>query len=103
MVQCPADMVTIHEDLIVTPTSPIKILRDACKWLGISQAGSKVQVRMFNRIQAARDCAIKRSMGEAAQDQYRQQFPDVKSSPVPLPPSEKDEGDHMLTHTPFQV
>ena len=100
LVEGPADSVTIHDDLVVTPTSPIKLLRDACKWLSISQAGSKV--RMFNRIQRARDLAIKRSMVEAAQDQYRQQYPEVHSIPLPPQPSEKDKAEHMLTHTPFQ-
>ena len=44
LVEGPADSVTIHNDLVVTPTSPIKLLRDACKWLSISQAGSKVRM-----------------------------------------------------------
>ena len=100
LVDGPADSVTIHDDLVVTPTSPIKLLRDACKWLSISQAGSKV--RMFNRIQRARDLAIKRSVVEAAKDQYRQQYPEVHSIPLPPQPSEKDKAEHMLTHTPFQ-
>ena len=100
LVDGPADSVTIHDDLVVTPTSPIKLLRDACKWLGISQAGSKV--RMFNRIQCAREWAIKRSVVEAAKDQYRQQYPEVHSIPLPPQPSEKDKAEHMLTHTPFQ-
>lgn len=97
LVDGPADSVTIYDDLVVTPTSSIKLLRDACKWLSISQAGSKV--RMFNRIQRARELAIKRSMVEAAQDQYRQQFPEFQSIPLPPQPSEKDRAEHMLTHT----
>ena len=100
LVDGPADSVTIHDDLVVTPTSSIKLLRDACKWLRISQAGSKV--RMFNRLQRARDLAIKRSVVEAAKDQYRQQYPEVHSIPLPPQPSEKDRAEHMLTHTPFQ-
>ena len=41
-------------------------------------------------------------MVEAAQDQYRQQYPEVHSIPLPPQPSEKDKAEHMLTHTPFQ-
>ena len=37
----------IHEDLVIIPTSSVKLLRDACRWLGISQSGSKR--RMFDR------------------------------------------------------
>ena len=96
----PADSVTVHDDLVVTPTSPIKLLRDACRWLSISQAGSKQ--RMFSRIQRARDLAIKRSMVEVAQEQFRQDMPEVKSVPIPPQPNAKDKADHMLTHTPFQ-
>ena len=99
LVDGPADSITIHDDLVVTPTSPIKLLRDACKWLSISQAGSKV--RMFNRIQRAKELAIKCSVVEAAKDQYRQQYPEVHSIPLPPQPSEKDKAEHMLTHTPF--
>ena len=100
VVDGPAESVTIHDDLVVTPNSPIKQLRDACKWLGISQAGSKQ--RMFSRIQKARDQAIKRSMVEAAQEQYKRDVPEVNPVAIPPQPSEKERSDHMLTHTPFQ-
>ena len=44
----PAESIEVHDGLVVTPTSSIKLLRDACRWLAISQAGSKQ--RMFSRI-----------------------------------------------------
>ena len=77
----PAGSVTVHDDLLVTPTSPIKQPRDACRWLNISQPGSKQ--RMFSRIQRARELAIKRSMVEAAQEQFRQNMHEVKAVPIP--------------------
>eukprot|EP00435_Cladocopium_sp_Y103_P027217 s1403_g6.t1 len=100
LVDGPADSVTIHADLVVAPSSATKHLRDACKWLGISQAGSKQ--RMFSRIQRARDQAIKRSMVEAAQEQYKRDVPEVHPVPVPPQPSEKEKSEHMLTHTPLK-
>ena len=96
----PAESIEVHDGLVVTPTSSIKLLRDACRWLAISQAGSKQ--RMFNRIQRARDLALKRSMVESAQEQYRQHMPEVHSVPIPPQPDAKDRAEHMMTHTPFQ-
>ena len=56
------ESVRIHDDLVATPTSSINLLRDGCKWFGISQAGSTG--RMLNRIVKARELAIKRSIVE---------------------------------------
>ena len=78
------ESVKIHDDLVVTPTSSIKLLRDGCKWLGISQAGSKG--RMFDRIVKARDLAIKRNVVEVTQEQFRSRQPEVVSVPVPPQP-----------------
>ena len=41
------EILIIHEDLTVTPTSSVKLLRHACRWLGISQSVS--MRRMFDR------------------------------------------------------
>ena len=38
------EILEINEDLTITPTSTVKLLRDACRWLGISQSGSKRQM-----------------------------------------------------------
>eukprot|EP00435_Cladocopium_sp_Y103_P025328 s3318_g6.t1 len=57
---------------------------------------------MFNRIQRARDLAVKRSMVEAAQEQYRRDVREVSAVPIPPQPNEKEKAEHMLTHTPFQ-
>ena len=64
--------------------------------LSISQAGSKQ--RMFDGIKPARDLAIKRSMVEAAKDQYRKDMPEVSVVPLPPQPNEKEKADHMLSH-----
>ena len=50
------DSLTINDDLVVTASSTIKLLRDACRWLGISQAGSKQ--RMFDRCKKAKELAL---------------------------------------------
>ena len=94
------ESVKIHDDLVVTPTSSIKLLRDGCKWLGISQAGSKG--RMFDRTVKARDLAIKLSIVEVAQEQFRSKQPEVVSVPIPPQPRDKDRKDHEMTHTPCQ-
>ena len=91
------ESVKIHDDLVVTPTSSIKLLRDGCKWLGISQAGSKG--RMFDRIVKARDLAVKLSIVEVAQEQFRSKQPEVASVPIPPKPSEKDRKDHEMTYS----
>ena len=56
----------------------------------------------FDRIVKARDLAIKRSIVEEAQEQFRSKQPEVASVPIPPQPSEKDRKGHEMTHTPFQ-
>ena len=94
------ESLTIHDALTVTATSTVKLLRDACRWLGVSQAGSKS--RMFERLKAAKETALRRSMVEAAHEQYRSNLPDVNPVNVPVQPTEQDKRDHEITHVPFQ-
>ena len=91
------DSLTIHDELVVTARSSVKLLRDACRWLGVSQAGSKG--RMFERCKKAKELAWRRSIVEAAQDQYRSQQQDAVGVSVPPQPSDRDRSLHELSHT----
>ena len=57
---------------------------------------------MLDRIVRARELAIKRSIVEVAQEQFRSNQPEVISVRIPPQPNEKDRKDHEMTHTPFQ-
>eukprot|EP00435_Cladocopium_sp_Y103_P029091 s1251_g7.t1 len=88
MEESAADSLTVHDDLVVTARSSVKLLRDACRWLGVSQAGLKG--RMFERCKKAHELALRRSMVEAAQEQYRSLQLDAVA--VPVPPQPRKEG-----------
>ena len=90
------DSLTVHDGLVVTARSTVKLLRDACRWYGVSQAGSKG--RMFERCKAAHETALKRRLIEAAQDQYRS-LQHAEGVSVPPQPSDRDRSLHDLTHT----
>ena len=88
------DSLTIHDELVVTAHSSVKLLRYACRWLGVSQAGSKG--RMFERCKKAKELAWRRSIVEAAQDQYRSQQQDTVAVSVPPQPSDRDRSTHHI-------
>lgn len=69
------DSVTINDDLVVTASSTIKLLRDAYRWLKISQAGATQ--RMFDRCKKAKELALRRSLIESAREQYKSQSLDA--------------------------
>ena len=54
---------------------------------------------MFDRIVKARDLAVKLSIVEVAQEQFRSKQPEVASVPIPPQPSEKDRKDHEMTYS----
>eukprot|EP00435_Cladocopium_sp_Y103_P036519 s730_g9.t1 len=94
------ESLTIYDDLVVTASSTIKLLRDACRWLVISQAGSKQ--RMFDRCKKAKELALRRSLVESAQEQYKSQSLDAIPVSVPQQPSDEERALHELTHVPFR-
>ena len=49
---------TVHDGLVVTARSTVKLLRDVCRWYGVFQAGSKG--RMFERCKAAHETALEK-------------------------------------------
>ena len=98
--QAEQEMLVINDDLVVTPSSTIRLLRDACRWLGISQSGSRT--RMYDRCKKAVELALKREAVLAAQEQYKSLQLDAQPISVPPQPSDRERELHDLTHVPFQ-
>jgi len=94
------ESLVIHYDLAITVTSSVKLLRDACRWLGVSQSGSKK--RMFDRCKKAKETALRRSLVESAHEQYKSLQKEAEPIPVPVQPTDRDRSLHELTHVPFQ-
>ena len=67
---------------------------------GSSQSGSKK--RMFDRCKKAKETALRRSLVEAAHEQYKSLQKEAESIPVPVQPTDRDRSLHELTHVPFQ-
>jgi hypothetical protein len=82
------EALVIHDDLTITATSSVKLLRDARRWLGVSQSGSKE--RMFDRCKKAKETALRRSLVESAHDQYRALQKEAEPISVPVQPTDKD-------------
>ena len=76
------EYVTIHDDLVVTPSN--SCVMDAGGLGFLKPVGSGR--RMFDRIVKARDLAIKRNVVEVTQEQFRSRQPEVVSVPVPPQP-----------------
>ena len=74
--------------LTITATSTVKLLRDACRWLG-AQSGSKK--RVFDRCKKAKETALRRSLVESAHEQYKSLQKEAESSPVPVEPTDTDQ------------
>ena len=58
--------VTLYEGFTLTRESTIRDLRAGCKWVGVSQSGSKS--KMFDRIVHAHQLALKRAQVEVAME-----------------------------------
>ena len=70
----------VINDIVLKPTSPVKDLRAAAKFLGVSQAGSKT--RMFERICSCHILALRRRSLELAEQKYVEEEvpPDIFSN-----------------------
>lgn len=95
------ESLTVHEDLNITPTSSVKVLRDACKWSGVSQSGSKK--RMFDRCKKAMEETYRRSILESAQERFRAQNLDAVPVVAPPQPSDHARAIHNLTRIPYKA
>ena len=95
------EILEINEDLTITPTSTVKLLRDACRWLGISQSGSKR--RMFDRCKKSVEETYRRSIVKSAQQQFQSNVLDAVPVAVPPQPSDEERALHNLTHIPYRA
>ena len=100
MVEDGVETILIAEDFTISARSSIKDLREACRWLGISQSGSKD--RMFRRVREAHLQARKRQSVVLAQEQYKALEREPREVPVARQPSDRERNLHELTHTPFK-
>ena len=92
---------TVHDDLVVTSTSSVKLLCDACGWLGISQSGSKK--RMCDRCKKTMDESYRRNLVESAREQFKAKDVDGLPIPVPAQPSEQECALQYLPDIPFKA
>ena len=70
------DEITLYDGCTLTKESKIVDLRSGCKWMGVSQAGSKV--KMFERIIRAHRTAMRRTALEMAMKQFQDETPEVE-------------------------
>ena len=82
------ESLVIHDDVTVAATSSVKLLRDACRWLGVSQSGSKKG--LFDRCKKAKETVLRRSLVESAHVQSKSLQKEVESIPVPAQPTDRD-------------
>lgn len=77
--------VTLYEGFTLTRESTIRDLRAGCKWVGVSQSGSKS--KMFDRIVHAHQLALKRAQVEVAMEQYQSEVRDPQVAEIPRQPN----------------
>ena len=94
-----ADVIKVN-DVNVTPTSSIAILRAAGRFLGVSTSGSKA--RIFNRIRAAHVSALRLRALEVARGEFEAMQPHPRFQDVPAQPTIQERKLHEVTHLPFK-
>ena len=82
------ESLVIHDDVTIAATSSVKLLRDACRWLGVSQSGSKKG--LFDTCKKAKETVLRQSLVESAHDQYRALQKEAEPISVPVRPTDKD-------------
>ena len=96
-----SEVIYLADDYEVTAHSKIKDLRVACKWMGISQSGSRL--KLFNRLYDEHLRSLKRAAVEIANKEYQEQEHEAVPVKIPLrQPSERERSLHELTHLPFR-
>eukprot|EP00434_Breviolum_minutum_P029143 symbB.v1.2.025779.t1/scaffold2336.1/size96545/4 len=91
----------VINDIVLKPTSPVKDLRAAAKFLGVSQAGSKT--RMIERICSCHFSALRRRSLELAEQKYaEEEVPPEEAYSATRQPSERERRLHEITHLPFR-
>ena len=92
--------VALYEGFTLTRDSTIRDLRAGCKWVGVSQSGSKS--RMFDRIIHAHQLALKRAEVEVAMELYNSEQREPLVAEVPRQPSAREMELQNTTHIPFR-
>ena len=87
-------------DVNVTPTSSIAVLRAAGRFLGVSTSGSKAKI--FNRIRAAHVSALRLRALEVARGEFEAMQPHPRFQDVPAQPTIQERKLHDVTHLPFK-
>ena len=90
----------MYEGFTLARDSTIRDLRAGCKWVGVSQSGSKS--RMFDRIIHAHQLALKRAEVEVAMELYNSEQREPLVAEVPRQPSAREVELHNTTHIPFR-
>ena len=88
------------QDVELRPSSSVYDLRQAAKFLGISQAGSKTKI--YERVCTSHLLALRRQAVEVAEEAYQR---DVVEPRILLPvrqPSDRERMLHNMTHLPFR-
>ena len=94
------DEVVIN-DIVLRPTSSVRDLRAAAKYLGVSQAGSKS--RMFERNCSCHILALRRRSLELAEQAYQQEEVQPRETySSTRQPSERERSLREITHLPFR-
>ncbi len=87
-------------EMVLKPTSPVRDLRAAAKFLGVSQAGGKA--RMFERICKCHILALRRRPLEIAEQECaREEIAPQEVYGSSRHTSEKERCLHEITHLPF--
>ena len=85
----------------LTERSPIKDLRKAREFLGVSQGGSKV--RLYERIVVEHKMALRRRAVEIGFEEYHGGQVLPREQELPQQPSERERRLHKLTHIPYRA
>ena len=93
--------VIAQDEVVLRPTSSVRDLRAAAKYLGVSQTGSKS--RMFERICSCHILALRRRSLELAEQAYQQEEVQPRETySSTRQPSERERRLHEITHLPFR-
>ena len=89
------------QDIELSATSPVHDLRNACRFLGVSQAGSKR--KMYERICKTHLLALRREAIQIAEERYQGEVIEPRAQNPVRQPSDRERQLHMLTHLPFRA
>ena len=92
--------VIVVNDVQITPTSSVEILRTAGRFLGVSTAGSKRKI--YDRIRSAHVSALRLRALEVARGEYEAMQPHPRYQDAPAEPTARERKLHEVTHISFK-